>query len=509
MAFWDRPFGFRIRKEEKQNVSFVAPTSNDGAIEKVTSGAGFYGYNFGFEFNPRNEVELINKYRQIQLIPELDSAIEDIVSEAIVTERFDEHIVEVNINADEDEIPEKVKEMIIQEFKNILTLMRFSKEGHDIFRQWYVDGRIYYHIVVDEANLSEGIKELRLVDPRKIKKVREINKQRTGQGLDIIKNFEEYFVFNDSGITENTGVRLSSDTVIYTPSGLVDENNQVISYIHKAIKPANMLNTMEDAMLIYQMTRAPDRRVFYVDVSGMPKTKAEQYLKDVMARYKNKVVYNSSTGEVRDDRKFMSMLEDFWMPRQSNGRATEITTLQGSQVQGQIETLMAFKDKLAKALNVPFSRLQSDTPFNIGRSMEITRDEVKFAKFISRLRSKFCETFSQALRVQLILKGIISPEDWNYLESKIQYQFLSDNNFSELRDNEILQQRIQMYSEIQPLLGKYFSENYARKKILRMTDEEIEEEEKQIEIERAKQIELMKQYPELYGSDMQNNQEEQ
>jgi len=506
MSWWSKPLGFVIRKpeEEKREVSIVPKDQNDGAVEQVTSGAGFYGYNYGFEFVAKNEIELISKYRQIQLLPELDSAIEDIVSEAIAVEEFDEEPIRINIRAEEEEIPEQVREIIAEEFKNVLSVMDFQNMGHDIFRQWYVDGRIYFHLIVDESDLSKGIREARIVDPRKIKKVRQIEKERTAEGLDVVTNVEEFFIFNDLGITNNQGAKLSVDTVAYTPSGLVDENNQVISYLHKAIKPANMLRSMEDAMLIYQMTRAPDRRVFYVDVSGMQKTKAEQYLKDVMTRYKNKVVYNSATGEVRDDRNHISMLEDFWMPRQSSGRGTEITTLQGAQVQGQIEALMAYKDKLAKALNVPLSRMMSDTPFNVGRSMEITRDEVKFAKFIKRLRRKFCDTFNQILRVQLIVKGIISPEDWEFIKTRIQYEFVSDNNFAELRDNEVLQQRLSMYEEISPLIGVYFSEEYAKKKILKMTDEEIIEEEQKIEKERMKRIQAIQQNPQMASLDPRN-----
>lgn len=500
---WSLPFGFRIRKtNELPNSTFIPPTENDGAIERVTSGAGFYGYNFGFDFQPKSEIELINKYRQIQTLPEVDSAIEDIVSEAIVTEQFDEDVVRINIKGDETEIPEQVKELICQEFENILAMTEFRTKGHDLFRQWYVDGRIYFHLVADERNLAAGIKDTRQIDPRKIKKVREIVKERTGQGLDVISGIEEYFVFNDVGISENMGVKLSVDTIAYAPSGLTDESGTVISYIHKAIKPSNMLRMMEDAMLIYQMTRAPERRVFYVDVSGMPKTKAEQYLKDVMTRYKNKVVYNSSTGEIRDDRHHMSMLEDFWMPRQSNGRATEITNLPSSQITGQIDAINAYKEKLAKSLNLPMSRLMGDSPFNIGRSMEITRDEVKFSKFIGRLRNKFMDVFTQMLRVQLIMKNIISPEDWKFIKSRIQYEFTSDNNFAELRDNEVLAQRIQMYESFKPLIGEHFSEDYAKRKILRMTDEEIIEEKKQIEIEREEKIELMRKYPELYQNPM-------
>lgn len=497
MNRWLSPLGFKIRQQNEQSVSIVTPKSDDGAIERVVSGAGFSAWNYTFDFQPKNEVELINKYRQISLTPELDSAIEDIVNEAIVVEQFDEEIVRLNIAVEKNEVPPQVQELIIDEFKNVLTLLDFTHQGHDKFRQWYIDGRIYFHLIVNEANLGYGIREIRYVDPRKIKKVREITKE-TNAGVDVVTGVDEYFVFNDRGVMDGNGVRLSPDTIVYVPSGLLDENNQVISYLHKAIKPLNMLRLMEDSMLIYQMTRAPERRVFYVDVSGMSKTKSEQYLKNTMDRYKNKIVYNSATGEIRDDRHFMSMLEDFWMPRQSNGRATEITTLQSTQITGQADALNTYKDKLARSLNIPMSRFMSDTPFNIGRSMEITRDEVKFSKFISKLRSKFCDVFSQALRVQLILKGIIAPEDWDFIKSKLQYEFIQDNNFAELRDNEILGQRIAMLEQVEPLVGKYVSEEYVRKKILRQTDEEIQEENKRIELEREEKLALMQKYPQLY-----------
>ena len=503
---WSLPFGFVIRKkDESQAVSFTVPENEDGALEKQSSGPGFSSYNFGTEFTPKSEIELINKYRSIQLLPELDSAIEDVVSEAIVVEDVDDDCVNLNINADDTELPKEIKKIITDEFKNIISLMEFKDRGHELFRQWYVDGRIYYHIIVDESDLTQGIKEVRLIDPRKIKKVREIQKRRQGAGLDIITSIEEYFVFNDSGISENMGIKLSPDTIVYTPSGLTDEAGNVISYIHKAIKPANMLRLMEDAMLIYQMTRAPERRVFYIDVSGMPKAKAEQYLKDAMNRYRNKVAYNSATGEIKDDRQHMSMLEDFWMPRTSNGRATEITTLASAQIQGQIDAVAYYLNKMLGALNVPASRVKGDTPFNLGRSMEITRDEIKFAKFIARLRRKFSDTFLQLLRVQLILKGVIAPEDWTFIKSKLQFDFVEDNHFAELRDNEILAQRIQMFEQIQPLIGKFFSEDYARRKIMRQSEEEMEEEDKKIEIEREEQFAMMKKHPELFQQDEEGN----
>lgn len=492
MANFKLPFGFIIRREEQENVSFAPKVTDDGAMERVSSGAGFFGYNHTFDFLARNEVELINKYRQIQYNPELDSAIEDIACEAITTADLDEYDVSLNIRDDEEQLPQEVKDAIIEEFKNILALYRFREEGHDLFRNWYVDGRLYFHIVVDEQDLASGIKELRQIDPRKIKKIREIIKKNTPGGLSVIENVEEYYIYNDAGVNENQGVRLSPDTIVYVPSGRLDENNQVISYLHKAIKPANMLRMMEDAMLIYQLVRSPQRRAFYIDVGGMPKTKQEQYLNEVMTKYRNKVVYNSNTGELRDDRQHLSMIEDYWLPRTSQGRATEITTIDGAQLTGQIEALMAYKDKLAKSLNVPLSRMSSDTPFNMGRSMEITRDEIKFAKFISRIRRKFSEIFDQALRVQLIFKSIIAPEDWDFIRTKLEYQFPNDNNFEELRENELLAQRIQMFEAVEPLIGQYYSEEWARKKILRQTDEMIETEATRMEIEnelRAQQAE--------------------
>lgn len=483
MANYRLPFGFIIRREEKENVSFTPKVTDDGALERVSSGAGFFGYNHSFDFLARNEVELINKYRQIQYNPELDSAIEDITCEAITVADIDEYDVSLNIKDDEKQIPEEVKQAMVEEFRTIMALLNYRDEAHDLFRNWYVDGRIYFHIVVDEENLDAGIQELRQIDPRKIKKVREIVKRNTPGGVSIIEEIQEYYVYNDAGINEAQGVKLSPDTIVFVPSGRLDENNQVISYLHKAIKPANMLRMMEDAMLIYQLVRSPQRRAFYIDVGGMPKTKQEQYLQEVMTKYRNKVVYNSNTGELRDDRQHLSMIEDYWLPRTSQGRATEITTIDGAQLTGQIEALMAYKDKLAKALNVPLSRMAGDTPFNMGRSMEITRDEIKFSKFISRLRKKFSEIFDQALRVQLILKGIIAPEDWTFIRTKLEYQFPSDNNFEELRENEVLMQRIQMFEAVEPLIGRYYSEEWARRKILRQTDEAIETETARIEIE--------------------------
>ncbi len=476
-------FGFEIRKSGE--VPAIAQEVNsDGSIEQVVgTGAAHYGYVFDVNKKLANEVELINKYRSMSQIAEIDSAIEDIITESIVVEE-EKLPVSINIVAEDSEIPPQIKEAIVQEFQNIIAMMEFNTEGHDLFRQWYTDGRLYGQLLVDENNLSAGIKDIRFIDPRKMKKVREIRKERNAAGLDVVMGTEEYFVFNDSGINAaTTGIKISPDAIVYAPSGLVDESGNTISFLHKAIKPANQLRYMEDAVLIYTLSRAPERRVFYIDVADMPKQKAEQYVKDVMTRYRNKIVYDSSTGEIKDDRVHMSMLEDFWMPRRSNGRTTEITTLAGSTIMSQMDNVTYFLNKLYNALNVPLSRLRADANFSLGRSTEITRDEVKFSKFVSRLRRRFAEIFYQALRAQLILKGIISPEDWVFVKSKINFDFLRDNYFSELKENEILLGRIQMVEQMQPFIGMYYSHEYVKTAVLRQSTEEIEKMQQQIDQE--------------------------
>lgn len=476
-------FGFEIRKTGELP-AIAQETNNDGSIEQIVgTGAAHYGYVFDINKKLANEVELINKYRSMSQIAEIDSAIEDIVTEAIVVEE-EKLPVSINIVADDAEIPPQIKEAIVQEFENIIAMMEFNTEGHDLFRQWYVDGRLYGQLLVDETNLADGIKNIRFIDPRKMKKIREIRKEKNAAGLDVIMGTEEYFVFNDSGINAaSQGVKISPDVIIYAPSGLVDESGNTISFLHKAIKPANQLRYMEDAVLIYTLSRAPERRVFYIDVADMPKQKAEQYVKDVMTRYRNKIVYDSSTGEIKDDRVHMSMLEDFWMPRRSNGRTTEITTLAGSTIMSQMDNVTYFLNKLYNSLSVPLSRLRADANFSLGRSAEITRDEVKFSKFIARLRRRFAEIFYQTLRAQLILKGVISPEDWTFVKSKINFDFLRDNYFSELKENEIMLGRIQMLEQMQPFVGMYFSHEYMRSNVLRQTTEEIETIDKQNAVE--------------------------
>jgi hypothetical protein len=390
----------------------------------------------------------------------------------------DEESAPVKIVLDDLSVSTGIKKKINEEFQTILDLLDFNDKGHDIFRGWYVDGRKYYHILVDESNPKNGITELREVDPRKIRKIKNIVKEKSPTGVEIVKRIEEYYLYNDKGITETSiqGVKLPVDSVIYTPSGMIDANSgMVLSYLHKAIKIVNQLKMMEDAVVIYRISRAPERRIFYVDVGNLPKHKAEQYVNDLMNKYRNKVVYDASTGETRDDRKHLSMMEDFWMPRREGGKGTEITTLPGGQTLGQIEDIQYFQNKLFQALNVPMSRLKGDSGFSLGRASEITRDEIKFTKFVQRIRKKFSQLFLDALRMQLILKGIISPDDWKLISNKIRFDFIKDNHYSEMKDTELMQQRLNLLSAVDQFVGKYYSPKYVKRHILRLDDEEIEE----------------------------------
>lgn len=494
-------FGFEIRKAE-QIPALASQVTNDGAIEQdvTTSGAGAYSYFLDLNKRLTNEVDQINKYRSMSQVAEIDSAIKDIVNEAIVIE-YGKPPVSVNIRSEQNDIPEQIQEAIQEEFSNILTLLEFHDNGYDIFRDWYVDGKYYAQIVADETNLSAGIRDIRKLDPRKIKKIRDITKQKNEGGVDVVVNIEEYFMYNESGTqTGTTGIKLSPDTVIHVPSGLTDEYGQSISYLHPAIKPSNQLRYMEDAALIYTLARAPARRVFYIDIADMPKQKADQYMQNIMAKYKNKVVYDQSTGEIKDGREHLSMLDDYFLPRRSSGRATEIQTLPSENITGQMDNVNYFLNKLYGALNIPVSRLRPDANFSLGRTQEITRDEIKFSKFIDRLRNKFSALFLQALRVQLILKGIITPEDWDFIRSRLTFDYMRDNYFAELKDSEILNNRIQMAEAIMPMIGTYYSPQYVRKNILRQTDAEIEQMDKEIQI-------MIKQNPNQIPS-MRDNQNE-
>ena len=495
-------FGFSIDDTEKKSKSVVSPVpvNNEDGVDNYIS-SGFYGSYVDIEGQYRTEFDLIKRYREMSLHPEADGAIEDVVNEAIVSDLYDSPIeIELsNLNA-----TDKLKKAIRQEFKYIKEILDFDKKSHEIFRNWYVDGRLYYHKVIDLKNPQEGIKELRYIDPMKMKFVRQEKKKDKNligpniPGRDeatngIAPEIEEYFVYtpkptyptnNLSAGGASKGTKIAKDAITYCTSGLVDRNKgSVLSYLHKAIKALNQLRMIEDSLVIYRLSRAPERRIFYIDVGNLPKVKAEQYLRDVMNRYRNKQVYDANTGEIRDDRKFMSMMEDFWLPRREGGRGTEITTLPGGQNLGELADIEYFQKKLYRALGVPESRIAADGGFNLGRSSEILRDELKFAKFVGRLRKRFAQMFNDMLKTQLILKNIVSVEDWDRISDHIQYDFLYDNQFAELKETEMLNERLGVLSSIEPYIGKYYSQRWVRSKVLRQTDGEMIEMDEQIEQE--------------------------
>jgi hypothetical protein len=492
-------FGFTLGKKDivqaqaPEQPSFALPTEamDDGAVT-ITQNA-HYGTYVDLEGSVRNEIELVTRYREMANHPELEMAIDDIVNEAIT---HDVTGKTVDIVLDNLKQPETIKKKIAEEFHNILKMLNFGNLSDDLFKRWYIDGRIYYHVVVDESRPKDGIKELRYIDPRKIRKVREIKKDRDPKtGAQIISSIAEYYVYNDKGtVTQsytsnvNAGLRIAPESIINVNSGLMDAKNTfVISYIHKAIKPLNQLRMIEDAVVIYRLSRAPERRIFYIDVGNLPKGKAEQYLKDIMAKYRNKMVYDASTGELRDDRKHMSMLEDFWLPRREGGKGTEITTLPAGQNLGELEDVKYFRQKLLNALNVPISRLepQQGGMIGVGRTTEVTRDEVKFTKFIIRLRNKFSQIFDNALKIQLVLKGICTLEEWDDFKEDIYYNYMKDNNFTEMRDAEILRERLGVLASVDPYIGRYYSMEWVQKNVLQMDKETIADMKKQIAKEDA------------------------
>lgn len=506
-----RLFGFSIEDSDKISpsaLSPVPPNDEDGVDHYLTS--GFFGSYVDIEGVYRTEFDLIKRYREMALHPEVDSAIEDIVNEAIVSDTNDSPIqIELsNLNASDG-----IKQKIRQEFKYILELLDFNKKAHEIYRNWYIDGRLYYHKVIDLKKPQEGIQELRYIDSMKMRYVRQEKKNKkeedrvrgTGNGLVGDQNpmnfkfpeIEEYFIYdpkssypvgggvaNMGTASPDRGIKIAKDAITYCTSGLVDRNKgTTLSYLNKAIKALNQLRMIEDSLVIYRLSRAPERRIFYIDVGNLPKVKAEQYLRDVMMRYRNKLVYDASTGEIRDDKKFMSMLEDFWLPRREGGRGTQIDTLPGGQNLGEITDINYFQSKLYKALNVPSSRIDGEGGFNLGRSSEILRDELKFSKFVGRLRKRFSNMFSDMLRTQLILKNIITPEDWDEMSEHIQYDFLYDNHFAELKESELMTDRLNMLSMAEPYIGKYYSQDYVRRNVLRQTDQEIVEQDEIIKKE--------------------------
>ena len=474
-------FGFEIKRKEKELGAVTPPATDDGTYD--ISGGGFYSTILDTDGRSRTEDDLIRRYRDIAIQPECDSAIEDIVSEAIAS---DEKDMCVSIALDNLQVSATIKKRIKEEFERILQLLDFNNKAHDIFRRWYVDGRIFYHKVIDSQNPRKGIQQLRYIDPRKIKKVREVETGRKGQ-VDVVKKFKEFYIYNQHGHQVNntsTGVKLTFDSIAYCPSGLIDmHKGTVLSYLNKAIKPVNQLRMIEDSVVIYRISRAPERRIFYIDVGNLPKIKAEQYLKDVMNRYRNKLVYDASTGEIRDDRNHMSMLEDFWLPRREGGRGTEITTLPGGANLGEIDDITYFQRKLYRSLNVPISRLEAEQNFSLGRSTEITRDELKFTKFVGKLRKKFSVIFNDLLRTQLILTGVIAEEEWKSMSEHIQFDFLQDNNFTELKNAELLKERLEMLSQVENYVGTYFSKEWVKKNVLHLTDDEIGEMQKQMDSE--------------------------
>ena len=486
-------FGFSIEDNEplsQSAVSPVAPNDEDGVSHYMSS--GFFGTHLDLEGVYKTETDLIKRYREMALHPETDSAIEDIVNEAIVSDSNDSPI---EIDLDNLNASDGIKNNIRSEFKHILDLLDFDKKAHEIYRNWYVDGRIYYHKVIDFKKPEEGIKELRYIDAMKMRHVRVQKKKDPNKERPSIFKLEEdpmayqfpeideYFIYNPklsyptstiAAQGSDQGIKIAKDAITYCTSGLVDRNKgTVLSYLHKAIKSINQLRMIEDSLVIYRLSRAPERRIFYIDVGNLPKVKAEQYLRDVMMRYRNKLVYDASTGEIRDDKKYMAMLEDFWLPRREGGRGTEISTLPGGQNLGEITDIEYFKKKLYRSLNVPPSRMDGEGGFNLGRSSEILRDELKFTKFVGRLRKRFSNMFNDMLKTQLILKNIITPEDWEVMSEHIQYDFLYDNHFSELKEAELLNERLTLAQTAQPYIGKYYSQDYVRRKILRQTDMEI------------------------------------
>lgn len=492
-------FGFEFKRNTptpEQAPSFAPKETDDGAVTIAAGGA--YGTYVDLDGTVRTEAELVTKYREMSLHPECDAAVDEIINESI---SIDEETI-VNINLDNLKITDNIKKIIREEFQNCLKIIEFNKYAYDIYRRWYIDGRLYYHVIIDEKNPKEGIKELRYIDPRKIRKVREITKKKlTGNGANpgdavLTKIVNEYFIYNDRGFNygnkvvgpSTSGLKIAKDSILHIVSGLTDnQGTMVLSYLHKAIKALNQLRTLEDALVIYRLARAPERRIWYIDVGNLPKMKAEQYVRDIMVKHKNRLIYDASSGEIRDDRKFMTMLEDYWLPRREGGRGTEVTTLPGGQTLGQMDDVLYFQKKFLQCLNVPVSRLSSDALFSIGRATEITRDELKFARFVIRLRSRFSQLFTKILEKQLVLKGIITVEEWHIISSNIKYDYSKDNYFTELKDAEIAEGRANLARNMQDMAGKYYSHKWVRKNILQQSDDDIEQMDNEIMLERNAQ----------------------
>ena len=480
-------FGFEIKRaasdDPKAKPSIVPARDDDGA-GYVTASGSHYGQYINIDGDDaKDNYNLILKYRSVATQPEVDAAVEDIVNESIAGSELEQPI---DVNLDKLDVSDSIKKTIKEEFDNIVAMMNFNELGHDIFRRWYIDGRLYHHLVVNQSNLKAGIQEIRPIDAAKMRKVKQIKKKKDPEtGAQLIEKIDEYYIFQEKpGSQYASGVKMSLDAVSYVTSGILDENRKkIVSYLHKALKPISQLRMMEDALVIYRLARAPERRMFYIDVGNMPRGKAEQYMKDIMARYRNKLVYDAKTGEIRDDRKHQSMIEDFWLPRREGGRGTEITSLPGGQNLGELDDIIYFQKRLYRALNVPVNRLEQEAQFSLGRSTEINRDELKFQKFIDRLRTRFSHLFYDILRKQLVLKGIITEDDWNTMKNDIAIDYVRDNHFTELRDAEIQRERMQTLDQMQNYVGEYYSREYIQKNVLRMSDEDIEKMKEQIENE--------------------------
>jgi len=483
-------FGFEIKKAETEDPSkkpSIVPARDDDGAGYVTAAGTHYGQYINIDGDDsKDNYHLIMKYRGVAMHPEVDMAIEDITNESISGGELEQSI---DINMDNLEQSDKIKKIIKEEFDNIYSMLNFNELGHDIFRRWYVDGRIFHHLVVNESNLKAGIQEIRPIDSAKMRKVKQVKKKKDPQtGVNLIEKVDEYYIYQEKPGQANSGVKLTLDSVSYCTSGLLDEGRKkVISYLHKALKPINQLRMMEDSLVIYRLARAPERRIFYIDVGNLPRGKAEQYMKDIMTRYRNKLVYDASSGEIKDDRKHMSMLEDFWLPRREGGRGTEISTLPGGENLGQIDDIVYFQKRLYRSLNVPISRLESENQFSLGRSTEVSRDELKFQKFIDRLRTRFAHLFYDILKKQLILKGVITEEDWNGIKNDIVLDFVRDNHFTELKDAELLREKLQTLDQISNYVGEYFSKEWVQKNILRFSDEDIEKINKEMSGEQEEQ----------------------
>jgi len=481
-------FGFEIKRTKKGDrgkqelQSVVPPSDNDGA-GYVTATAGHFGQYINMEGDEsKDNHQLILRYRGVAMHPEVDMAVDEIVNETISASELQSSL---ELSLDDIEAGDKIKDQVREEFENIIALLRFNEVGHELFRSWYVDGRSYHHLLVNEANTKAGIQEIRPIDAARIRKVREVKyKKDQMTGVKIVDNVDEFYIYEEKPGQTQSGVKLSNDSISYVTSGMLDESKKkVVSHLHKALKPINQLRMMEDSLVIYRLARAPERRIFYIDVGNLPRGKAEQYMSDIMAKYRNKLVYDASTGQIKDDRKHMSMLEDFWLPRRENGRGTEITTLPGGENLGQIDDIVYFQKRLYRSLNVPINRLEQEAQFSLGRSTEISRDEVKFQKFVDRLRRRFSWIFLGILRKQLLLKGIITEQDWEEWKDSLYIDFIKDNQFTELKEMEILRERIGIMNEITQYVGEYYSKEWVMRNVLRMSEDDIEDMKKEIEQE--------------------------